>query len=148
MKTYVLAALLASTSAIEVTPVRNPHLMATYILNDAVSLVEETGRKERLAESVTNTDYVKELDKELLVLNKERMHVTDGESIAASMLTTSNKKVSAPKVTAKTPTVTTPAPTTTPAAPTKTPAANKGFTPISKILPTKPLASHKINLGE
>ena len=97
MKVSVLAALLASTSSIEITSVRNPHLTATYILNDAVSLVEETRQKQRLAESETNTDYIKELDKELLVLNQERKHVKDGEYRAASMLTPVTSTAAVPK---------------------------------------------------
>ena len=79
---FAVIALLSNTSGMNLNnapAARNIHLTGTYILNDAVAMVEETSKKVRASESETNSHYVKELDKELLVLNEERKHVLDGE---------------------------------------------------------------------
>ena len=89
MKTLSLAviALMSNTSGMNLNKApRNVHLTGTYILNVAITMLEETAKKERSSESETNTHYVKELDKELLVLNEERKHVLDGEHVASLML--------------------------------------------------------------
>ena len=49
-------------------------------------MVDDLAVKGRAAESETNTDYVKELDRKLKVLNDERKHVLTGEDQANSMI--------------------------------------------------------------
>ena len=89
MKTSVLCALLASASSISVDSVeKNPHLMATYILNDAIAQIDKTIVDGRKSEHETNTDYVKELDKELRVMIQERAHVQSSENIAKGLMGT------------------------------------------------------------
>lgn len=80
-------ALLASNSAIELrsTP-PNDHLTATYILNDAVSMVNDSAIKGRAAEKETNKDYVTELDRKIKFLNDERVHVLNGETQADELM--------------------------------------------------------------
>jgi hypothetical protein len=88
MKYSTLVALLATSSAVSLSTstVQNPHLEATYILQDAVGMIDGLAITERTAESKTNTDYVKELDRKLKVLNDERKHVLDGEDQAKVMI--------------------------------------------------------------
>ena len=89
MKLSVLSALLATVYCINVDQAeKNPHLMATYILDEAYAQIEKTTVDGRRSEHDTNTDYVKELDKELLVLNQERAHVLNSESIATGLMGT------------------------------------------------------------
>jgi hypothetical protein len=84
MKYSTLAALLATTSAVSISTsaVHNPHLTATYVLNDAVKMIDDMATKGRAAESETNTHYVVELDRRLKDLNTERAHVLTGEDQA------------------------------------------------------------------
>ena len=49
-------------------------------------MVDDLAVKGRAAESETNTDYVKELDRKLKVLNDERKHVLTGEDQANLMI--------------------------------------------------------------
>ena len=94
MKFEILSALLASTQCIGIggdglingKPIKNIHLTATYILNDALDMVEKEAKESRVAESETNKDYVKELDRKLKTLSDERKHVEDGEAQATAML--------------------------------------------------------------
>ena len=87
MKICVFTALVASSSAIGLKDqAKNPHLTATYILNDALSMVDQIATKSRNEESKTNTDYVKELDRRIKDITWERKHVQDGEVQATTML--------------------------------------------------------------
>ena len=64
MNSKVIFALLFGASAIKIksNPV-NEHLEATYILNDAVSLIETAGQEAYKEEETTNKDYIKELER-------------------------------------------------------------------------------------
>ena len=91
MKISVVTALVASSSAIGLKDqARNPHLTATYILNDAASMVDQLAVKTRNEESKTNQDYVKELDRRIKDITTERKHVQDGEVQAVTMIHGSN----------------------------------------------------------
>ena len=78
MKISVLTALVAQSSAVGLAP-HNEHLTATYILNDAAVSVSDLIQKTRARENLTNTDYIKELDRRLAHINWERKHVMAGE---------------------------------------------------------------------
>ena len=91
MKISVLTALLAQASAVKMNnTATNKHLTATYILKDAAREVETLVQKVRAAEKATNTDYIKELDRKIAHINKERKHVLDGEIEADTLVAGNN----------------------------------------------------------
>ena len=79
-------ALVASNYAIEIKQSQNLHLTATNILNDAVSMVDNAAKESRAAEEKTNHDYIKEIDREINLLNTERAHVNTGEQQAELLI--------------------------------------------------------------
>ena len=75
MKLSTLMALVATSSTIEIKQNQNLHLTATNILYDALNMVDNTAKETRASEKKTNDDYVKEIDREINLLNTERVHV-------------------------------------------------------------------------